>query len=459
VGGESVADGFAIEIEDRGLGMSPQRLDELNERLANPPDLNPANTEQLGLFVVGQLARRHGISVTLRPSPYGGTTAVALIPSALIVEEGPAAITTGGSGAAGAGSYGGRGAGAPNGAAAGPYAGATTGGFPSSGAGTDTGAFITGAFGGGPGGPGRPGGPEGPGAPGGSRADHSGSASLPPTPGAGNDWPGANGWPSSSGPAEALPRRGSGRSNGAPGAEASRPAFGGPNGPNGPNGPTSSTGGIRISGALRHPGPMPGGPGPNGANRAQARPGLSDTGSRRAARHGTDDVQVVTGVPVSRPTGGQGALEPPFDVFTPIQRPDQDPATTAFPADVPYPQSYPDFGGQASSAPHPSPQSDSGVSDLGAMDFGNAGTADDGYGDGDADGDDYKGLPRRVRQANLAPELRASAAAASSGPAGVPRASAESLSVMRNTLSAMQRGWQQGRSDSQGDTEGNVDGD
>src|ERR1700722_13583353 len=72
VGGESVANGFAIEIEDRGLGMVPQRLRDLNERLANPPDLNPANTEQLGLFVVGQLARRHRINVILRPSPYGG---------------------------------------------------------------------------------------------------------------------------------------------------------------------------------------------------------------------------------------------------------------------------------------------------------------------------------------------------------------------------------------------------
>src|SRR3984957_2124727 len=96
VSGETVANGFAIEIEDRGLGMTPQRLAELNDRLASPPDINPANTEQLGLFVVGQLARRHGINVTLRPSPYGGTTAVVLIPLAIIVAEGPAAITAGG---------------------------------------------------------------------------------------------------------------------------------------------------------------------------------------------------------------------------------------------------------------------------------------------------------------------------------------------------------------------------
>ena len=96
VSGEAVASGFAIEIEDRGLGMTPQRMAELNERLAQPPEINPTNTEQLGLFVVGQLARRHGISVTLRQSPYGGTTAVALIPDRLIVDEGPAAITAGG---------------------------------------------------------------------------------------------------------------------------------------------------------------------------------------------------------------------------------------------------------------------------------------------------------------------------------------------------------------------------
>src|SRR5262249_60444300 len=103
VTGEMVGNGFAIEVEDRGLGMTPARLAELNERLASPPDINPANTEQLGLSVVGQLARRHGITVTLRPSPYGGTTAVALIPRQLIVDEGPVALTAGSPEAASAG--------------------------------------------------------------------------------------------------------------------------------------------------------------------------------------------------------------------------------------------------------------------------------------------------------------------------------------------------------------------
>jgi signal transduction histidine kinase len=87
VAGETVASGFAIEVEDRGLGMSPQRLAELNERLARPPEFNPSDSEQLGLFVVGQLGKRHGIRVTLKASPYGGTSAIVLIPQHLVVNE------------------------------------------------------------------------------------------------------------------------------------------------------------------------------------------------------------------------------------------------------------------------------------------------------------------------------------------------------------------------------------
>jgi signal transduction histidine kinase len=87
VSGDTVASGFAIEVEDGGLGINPARLAELNERLANPPEFNPSDSEQLGLFVVSQLARRHGIVVTLKASPYGGTTAVVLIPHHLVVTE------------------------------------------------------------------------------------------------------------------------------------------------------------------------------------------------------------------------------------------------------------------------------------------------------------------------------------------------------------------------------------
>jgi hypothetical protein len=82
---DSVGNGFAVEIEDRGLGLPAGELAEINQRLADPPEFDLANSDQLGLFVVGQLAGRHGITVSLRDSPYGGTTAIVLMPHSLIV--------------------------------------------------------------------------------------------------------------------------------------------------------------------------------------------------------------------------------------------------------------------------------------------------------------------------------------------------------------------------------------
>ena len=86
--GGIVGNGFAVEIEDRGLGMSDEKLAEANEQLAEPLPFDPANTDQLGLLVAGQLARRHGIQITLRRNPYGGTTAIVLIPHSIVVAEG-----------------------------------------------------------------------------------------------------------------------------------------------------------------------------------------------------------------------------------------------------------------------------------------------------------------------------------------------------------------------------------
>jgi len=82
---ERVANGFAIEIDDRGLGIEVDQLHTINKQLAQPPDFDLANADQLGLFVVGKLAARHGVRVALRPSPYGGTTAVALMPNSIVV--------------------------------------------------------------------------------------------------------------------------------------------------------------------------------------------------------------------------------------------------------------------------------------------------------------------------------------------------------------------------------------
>ena len=87
VSGGIVAHGFAVEIEDRGLGMAPDAMAAVNEHLASPPEFDLTNSERLGLFVAGQLAARHGIRVSLRPSPFGGTSAIVLLPRQIIVPE------------------------------------------------------------------------------------------------------------------------------------------------------------------------------------------------------------------------------------------------------------------------------------------------------------------------------------------------------------------------------------
>ncbi|MES9539117.1 MULTISPECIES: nitrate- and nitrite sensing domain-containing protein [unclassified Actinomadura] len=95
VGGHLVASGFAIDIEDRGLGMTDEKLAEINARIADPPDFNLQSSVQLGLFVVSKLAERYNLQVSLKRSAYGGTTAVVVIPRELIVEQGPAQVPAG----------------------------------------------------------------------------------------------------------------------------------------------------------------------------------------------------------------------------------------------------------------------------------------------------------------------------------------------------------------------------
>jgi signal transduction histidine kinase len=84
---DRVGSGLVAEIEDRGLGLSQEQLDGINQRLASPPEFDLADSSQLGLFIVGRLAARHGIKVALRHSPYGGITAIVLLPNGVAVRE------------------------------------------------------------------------------------------------------------------------------------------------------------------------------------------------------------------------------------------------------------------------------------------------------------------------------------------------------------------------------------
>lgn len=84
VTGEPVGNGYALEVEDRGLGMGKDTLAEANHRIARSEALDLFDSDRLGLFVVSRLAARHDIKVHLKTSPYGGTTAVVLLPTALL---------------------------------------------------------------------------------------------------------------------------------------------------------------------------------------------------------------------------------------------------------------------------------------------------------------------------------------------------------------------------------------
>ncbi|MEU4644920.1 nitrate- and nitrite sensing domain-containing protein [Micromonospora sp. NPDC023814] len=86
VRGMRAANGFVVEVEDAGVSMSEAVMAELNAQLADPPEFDLTDGSQLGLFVVGQLAARQGIRVSLRGSPYGGTTAIVLLPPTLLAD-------------------------------------------------------------------------------------------------------------------------------------------------------------------------------------------------------------------------------------------------------------------------------------------------------------------------------------------------------------------------------------
>ncbi|MEU8967164.1 ATP-binding protein, partial [Streptomyces sp. NPDC048491] len=70
-----------VEIHDKGIGLTAEDFADINHRLANPPTVDAAVSQRMGLFVVGRLADRHGIRVQLRPSgEQAGTTSLVMLP-------------------------------------------------------------------------------------------------------------------------------------------------------------------------------------------------------------------------------------------------------------------------------------------------------------------------------------------------------------------------------------------
>lgn len=79
--------GAALEIMDRGIGIEPEQLTEINQRLAAPPDFDVTTRWMIGLLMVARLAARHGVKVELRPAPEGGIIAGVWLPPAIIADR------------------------------------------------------------------------------------------------------------------------------------------------------------------------------------------------------------------------------------------------------------------------------------------------------------------------------------------------------------------------------------
>ncbi|MFJ4830040.1 nitrate- and nitrite sensing domain-containing protein [Streptomyces sp. NPDC088747] len=78
-----------LSVQDEGIGMTAERMTQLNSRLAefDPEDAYDQESGEglgLGLYVVARLAHRHGVRVRLREQKQGGTAVVAVLPKALL---------------------------------------------------------------------------------------------------------------------------------------------------------------------------------------------------------------------------------------------------------------------------------------------------------------------------------------------------------------------------------------
>ncbi|WP_258038681.1 ATP-binding protein, partial [Streptomyces sp. SM12] len=103
-----VTSGLAVEVEDRGLGMTAEEQDRMNALLSGAERVDVGALLQdgrIGLFVVSSLAQRHNIVVQLQSNIYGGVQAVLVVPHELLGAEGddgpegrsqPASAATGG---------------------------------------------------------------------------------------------------------------------------------------------------------------------------------------------------------------------------------------------------------------------------------------------------------------------------------------------------------------------------
>ncbi|MFF6997513.1 ATP-binding protein [Streptomyces sp. NPDC008313] len=81
---EEVPAGVIVSVEDSGLVMGDVQLRRAEAAVAGEAELGGLTGTRLGLAVVGRLARKHGLTVSFRPSARGGTSVLVLIPQDLL---------------------------------------------------------------------------------------------------------------------------------------------------------------------------------------------------------------------------------------------------------------------------------------------------------------------------------------------------------------------------------------
>ncbi len=75
---------YRIIIVDTGVGLTSDELSDANDRLMNPPDIDALTTDRVGFHVVGRLARRLGVRVSLHGNSPSGVMCRVDVPSTLL---------------------------------------------------------------------------------------------------------------------------------------------------------------------------------------------------------------------------------------------------------------------------------------------------------------------------------------------------------------------------------------
>jgi signal transduction histidine kinase len=79
--------GWVLTVEDWGVGLPADDLASANELLAAPKEVDLSVSQRLGLHVIARLAQRHGVGVSLSPTPGGGITAIVVLPAELFSDN------------------------------------------------------------------------------------------------------------------------------------------------------------------------------------------------------------------------------------------------------------------------------------------------------------------------------------------------------------------------------------